>query len=512
MFQVKNVTIRHIRDDRILLKDFSLVLNDGDKAVMIGEEGNGKSTLMKWMHDPSLTEDYAEITGERLTPDVRSGYLPQMPDEEDNEKTVYAYLNEDMLLVQADWNELHQYLRELQLNDEMISSDRIMKSLSGGERIKVQMLRILLQHPQVLFLDEPSNDIDIHTLQWMEQFILSRHEPVLFISHDETLIENTADKVVHLEQIRRKTMSRHTVASVPYGEYVKDRDLLFERQRQQAVSDRREEQIRMEKFRKIEQRVNHELNAVSRQDPHSGRLLKKKMKAVKSMEKRFDRERENMTEMPQQEEAVMIFFDDVYLAPDKVILDLEIPELKTPDGKVLAENIFLPVRGRDKICIIGDNGCGKTTLMKEIYRQLKDRKDICTGYMPQEYDSLLDPEMTPAEWLAGDGDRDKITKVMTLLGVMKYTADEMRHPIKALSGGQQAKLLILNMILNHCDVLLLDEPTRNFSPLSAPVIRNILKEFGGCIISISHDRKYMKETADKVLVLDHDGLRTADEY
>lgn len=138
------------------------------------------------------------------------------------------------------------------------------------------MLRLLIGQPTVLLLDEPSNDLDIETLEWLETLINGWPYIVLYISHDETLIENTATMVIHLEQIRRKTLSRYTIANMPYLQYKEERLAKFEKQEQQALNDRREKQIRDEKFRKIYQRVDHEQAAVSRQDPAGGRLLKKK--------------------------------------------------------------------------------------------------------------------------------------------------------------------------------------------------------------------------------------------
>ena len=119
--------------------------------------------------------------------------------------------------------------------------------------------------------------------------------------------------------------------------------------------------------------------------------------------------------------------------------------------------------------------------------------------------------MTPVEYLAPSGKKDDVTQVRTYLGSMKYTADEMFHPIKELSGGQKAKLLLLKMSLTEANVLILDEPTRNFSPLSGPEVRGILKQFPGVIISVSHDRKYIAEVCDKVYQMTSEGLSLLDK-
>lgn len=126
--------------------------------------------------------------------------------------------------------------------------------------------------------------------------------------------------------------------------------------------------------------------------------------------------------------------------------------------------------------------------------------------MPQNYEELLKLEMTPVEYLDKSGDKEERTRIRTYLGSFKYTADEMDHPIRELSGGQKTKILLLKMSLSGSNVLILDEPTRNFSPLSGPVIRKLLKEFPGAVISISHDRKFINEVCDKVYELTEDGL------
>ena len=126
--------------------------------------------------------------------------------------------------------------------------------------------------------------------------------------------------------------------------------------------------------------------------------------------------------------------------------------------------------------------------------------------MPQNYEELLNLDMTPVDFLDVTGDKEERTRIRTYLGSLKYTVDEMEHPIRELSGGQKAKILLLKMSLSGANVLILDEPTRNFSPLSSPVIRGILSEFPGAIISISHDRKYIDEVCDKVYELTSEGL------
>ena len=214
--------------------------------------------------------------------------------------------------------------------------------------------------------------------------------------------------------------------------------------------------------------------------------------------------------MPEQEGA--IFFKlgnkEAAIPAGKTVIEYELPELWTPDGeRILAKNIFLRIRGSEKICITGKNGVGKTTLLHKIAEELLNRNDIHAEYMPQNYEELLQLHVTPVEYLDQTGKKEERTKIRTFLGALKYTADEMDHPIAELSGGQKAKIFLLKMSMSGANVLILDEPTRNFSPLSGPVIRKMLKEFPGAVISISHDRKYIDEVCDKVYCLTETGLQ-----
>lgn len=506
MLQIQNLTITHKKDSRELVRDFSFCLNPGDRAALIGEEGNGKSTLLKLIYDERLTEDYAEFTGVISKKGMRLGYLPQELPEAEKEKSVWEFCMEKPGFAECQPKELARTAGRMGLDAGLFYSDQKMGSLSGGERVKLQLACILLDGPDVLLLDEPSNDLDLPTLDFLERLILDSPVPVLYISHDEVLLERTANLIIHLELIRRKTVSRVTVTRSGYREYVDRRLASLGRQEQQARNERREYAKQQERFRQIQQKVEHGLRSVSRQDPHSGYLMKKKMRAVKAQERRFQKEAEEFTELPDTEDAIFVRLGEQMPMPaGKRVLEYRKAELSA-GGRVLARDVSLDVRGPERVCIVGRNGAGKSTLLKEIAEELLKRQDLHTGYMPQNYEELLDLSRTPVEFLADTGNKQERDRIGTYLGSMKYTADEMGRPIRELSGGQKAKLLLLKLSMQKCDVLVLDEPTRNFSPLSAPVIRGILKDFTGAIISVSHDRKYIQEVCTAVYELDETGL------
>lgn len=500
MLEIQHLSLTLKKDNRPLLRDFSFVLGSRDKAALIGEEGNGKSTLLQALCRREQVEAYCDVEGRVFTGNSRLGYLAQEMPEEERRLPLRAFF---------DGVDLYEngLLWELELSPDWLESDRPAGSLSGGEKVKARLARLLAQGPDILLLDEPTNDLDIPALEWLEGFIRQSPRPILFISHDETLLENTATVILHLEQVRRKTLPRHTVAALGYADYVRARRLGLDKQEQVARKQRAEYEAQMKRWRQIYDRVDHEQSAISRQDPGGGRLLKKKMKGLLSQEKRIERQAGTFEEIPDVEDAIDCRFSAAITLPQgKTVLDFQLDCLRAGD-RPLARDVRLHVAGPRRVAILGENGRGKTTLLRLIWEELRLRRDIRAGYMPQNYGDVLDDRQTPVDYLAPSGDKERRTKACTLLGSLKFTPDEMRRPIAALSGGQKAKLLLAGLLLDGCDVLVLDEPTRNLSPLSCPVIREALSAYGGAILSVTHDRKFMREVCTDWYELTETGLR-----
>ena len=464
MLQVKNLNLYLNKDNRLLIENFSFSLGEHDKVAIIGEEGNGKSTLLKYLYDKEWIADYIYATGQVLKKGI-FGYLPQFMPEEEQQLSICEYFEH------VDIYENYNVVDSLGLNYDFLLSSQVIHTLSGGEKIKIQLLKLLCQKPDTLFLDEPSNDLDIDTLMFLEAFIKKSTIPILFISHDEMLISNTANVIIHIEQLIRKTKSVVTISRLDYGSYLNYRKIQFDKQTQIAVKERSEYKKKKERLLQLYEKARHNKgwknpDGIASSDGGA----KRSMQSLVSKEKRYEREKEKFTDIPDREESLFTRFDtEIYISPQKRILEFTLPELKA-DGKLLSKNIELTVIGRQHICIIGKNGIGKSTLLKEIWTVLKERKDIHASYMPQDYREILDYNLTPTEFLQSHYDKEKSTLAFTYMGTMKFTSDEMQHTIGELSGGQRAKLIFLNMVLQKANVLILDEPTRNFSPISAPVI------------------------------------------
>lgn len=504
MLQIKDLTIRLIEDDRIIIKDFDFTLNKGDKVGLIGEEGNGKSILLKAIVDRENTEKFASISGEIYKNNEIIGYLPQSLPSEYKNMTSLAYLYHKLSYESIDYNLLYRYMSEFALPDDILSDDRPMASLSGGEKIKFLLLVELIKDPSVFLFDEPSNDLDYESVAWLGDFMERLDLPFIFVSHDTNLLRKLANRIVHLEQVRRRSLAKHTISNSRYDDYVTKRDNFITSETTRANKEKEEFDKKLYKYKRVHDAVQHDLRATK--NDSEGRLLKEKMHTVKSIGKRLEKEEAKLTKKPDYEEAIDIFFDEDIRVPNgKQILDFKKDELRIAD-KILAKNIELKIIGPEKICIIGKNGAGKTTLLKEILKECQ-KLNLKVGYMPQSYFEYEKGSMTALEYLSQSPTKDDHIKSSNLLASLSFKREEMYREIYDLSGGQKAKLFFAKMNLDKAEVLILDEPTRNLSPLSKPEIIEALKAYKGAIIAVSHDKDFIEQVFDKIYELNNQGLK-----
>lgn len=505
MLTVDNLSIE-TKKGRKLIDGLTFSLNDGDKLAIIGEEGNGKSTLLKAIYDDSLISNYCTVKGCISKDSLNIGYLEQKLNANWDNFTVTEYFLKDSPSADYDYdryNEFYRFeraLKNLDFDTCVLANGTLIKNLSGGEKVKIQLAKILTLNSDLILLDEPTNDLDIYMLEKLESFILNTNTPIIYISHDETLLENTANKILHIEQLIRKTKPQFTLKKCNYVEYVSSRQRQIEHQTQIAYSERREKEKKEEILRNIKQKVENALIA-AKKDPASGRIIAKKMANIKAQEKKLDEE--ELTEIPDVEEAIKVIVNSSNSLPNqKKVIELNLPQLKI-GNKLLSRNIKLSIFGPQRVAIVGKNGCGKTTLIRNLIPELENTPGLKIGYFSQNYAEMLDYKKSPLEEIQETNNK---YNAGTLIGCLKFTREEMLQPIATLSEGQKAKLLLLKLTIGENNVLVLDEPTRNLSPLSGPVIRKMLKSYKGAIITVSHDRKFINEICDKVYELTEEGL------
>ena len=500
MIKINYLTITQNKNLRDLVSDLNMTIQDGEKVAIIGEEGNGKSTLLKTLMDESLPD--FTIRGDIQSDYQSLAYIPQKLPEELKKKSLHDYFFLDS--IDLDYCILYRLAEELHFDSDRFASDQEIGSLSGGEALKIQLIHELAKHFEILFLDEPSNDLDLETIDWLKGQIRKIRQTVIFISHDEDFLSETADTIVHLRLVKHRKEAETLVEHLDYDHYSEQRKANFARQSQQAANDQRAYDKTMEKHRRVKQNVETALRATK--DSTAGRLLAKKMKNVLSQEKRYERAAQSMTQKPLEEEEIRLFFSDIQSLPvSKVLIQLEKENLAIGD-RVLVQKLQLTVRGQEKIGIIGPNGMGKSTLLAKLQQLLNDKREISLGFMPQDYHKKLQLDLSPIAYLSQTGEKEELQKIQSHLASLNFSYPEMQHQIRSLSGGQQGKLLLLDLVLRKPNFLLLDEPTRNFSPTSQPQIRKLFATYPGGLITVSHDRRFLKEVCSIIYLITEHGL------
>lgn len=482
---------------RELIAPFSMAVNRGDKIAVIGEEGNGKSSLLKALAGHSDVEDL-ELDLQIMPQGIIFSYLEQEISEENLAKSCLFYL------LGQDWE---SYPHLLKLWREYLPHcleedlDRPLASFSGGEQVKIQLIGLILREADCFLLDEPTNNLDLETLLWLEAWILKQEKPVLFVSHDLALLEKISTKVIHLEQTHRKTRSRVKQFIGNYRDYVTARQKEISGQNQNAENQKRMREKQEERWRRLYQQVNHQLKSTNSRNPNKGRLLKKKMKSVKAMRSRIDKE--EVLRKQDVEESINLFFNQEK-GYHKKLFDFHLDELRIGD-RLLSSDLSLSLHSDEKLVIMGPNGCGKTSYLKAVLKYL-DTQKLSYEVMYQDYSLGLDYDKNALDNLLEDSKKESLTQVRLHLGALKFTEEEMMAKTGSLSGGQRAKLLLLRCVLKSPDLLILDEPTRNLSPLSVEVIYDLFKDYPGAILCVSHDRRFIDEVFDRGLYFSEAGF------
>ncbi|SEI41324.1 ATPase components of ABC transporters with duplicated ATPase domains [Streptococcus sp. 45] len=487
MLEINQLSIHHLKDSKPIITDLHLIVNPGEKLAIIGEEGTGKSSLLKNIVSPKLIASYAEYTGLIRNQFKKIGYLPQSLSKKENDQTVsdFLYKNMDYLF---NYTAFYQMAAQLGLDlTTLEEKNQLLSSLSGGEKLKLQLSKLTGQEADLLLLDEPSSDLDIDSQVVLKKFIQESNKTIIFISHDEAMLEDTATAILHLELLKHRQLPRASYFQGKYQDYLKQRQSAYTKQLQEAKNDCRLKKKRDAKIQRLHQAAQY--NVRHTHDSTLGRLAAKKMKNVLSLEKRYQKEDSNRTEFPENMDNIALFFNDIStLDKNKRILSWKNHQL--PSGQIINLDIF----GQDKLVITGKNGIGKTRLIKQIYHELSKDKQLSLGYMPQDYDSFFSKEISALNFL------DDVTNentARTILACLQFTREEMEHSTLNLSGGQKAKLFLAHMVLAKNQVIILDEPTRHFSPTSQPIIRNLFINYPGCIISVSHDQHFIQTVTRK---------------
>ena len=504
-----------------VLRDVSLTLQDGEKMGLVGVNGSGKSTLMKIIAGLE-TADEGTVSMQK---GMRIGYLAQQG-ELSGEETVLRVLEsvfDPIAALEREMRETEAQMAEAAGDEELLRrlggkydsltrafedgngygwrstvqgvlaglnlreyQDQKTSILSGGERTRLCLGRMLLSDPDLLLLDEPTNHLDLKSIAWLEDYLRSYRGAVLVISHDRYFMDHVCGRMAELLM---GTVESYTGN---YTEYLEKRTAVYE-SRMKAWQNQQKEIAREEAIIATYRRFNRE----------------KSIRAAESREKRL--EKVERLEKPQEEGAIHFHFETRRRTGEDVLITEDLR--KGYQGRDLFSGLKMHVRAGDRIALIGDNGTGKSTLFKCLIGQEKPDAGtirwgagVDIGYYDQ-HQAGLDGNKTILDEVWDRFPRLEQYEVRGALGQFLFTGDEVFSPVSTLSGGEKGRVALTELMLRRDNVLLLDEPTNHLDMDSREVLEEALDGFEGTIIAISHDRYFINRFARKVCCLEDGQLK-----
>lgn len=476
MIIVKNLT-KYINHD-LLWEDISFVLHRGDKVGLVGRNGCGKSTLLKIIAG-SEEADEGRVSLEQ----ERIGYVPQNI-EYSEIMTIEEYLR-GIESVQAE-----KMLKKTGL--EELNIKILVKALSGGQKTRLGLAKVLAAKPTVLLLDEPTNNLDIEGLEWLETIIGEFNGIVLVVSHDRRLLDRVVNKIWEIDDV-----------NFAFNQYLGGYTQYQEARRQKMLNWEKDYNLQQKEKKRLEN-----LLALKRQeasvfsDPAKGRQ-------VRALEKRIQREiYDQYIVKPKDFEAMADLRFNEELPSSKLVLRAE-NLCKSFADKPIIMGIDLEVRGRERVLLAGKNGSGKSTLLKMIVGEIAPDKgevrigaNLWIGYFAQGQETLNLEKDVLTEFLSTNGIDCGISRARTILGAFMFPGDDIYKKVGVLSYGERVRLMFAKLVNQGNQFLILDEPTNHLDIPSREVVEEALNTFKGALLFVSHDRYFIdKIGVDRVINL-----------
>jgi ATP-binding cassette subfamily F protein 3 len=511
-----------------ILEQVSFHINEGDRIGIIGDNGAGKSTLLSILSG-QLSYDAGELF---ISSQTDLGYLKQH-DNFSSENTVYqemlsifsetiameetmqrlsalisrkssegedvkGLLSEyDMLMETFERKGGFSYQSEIR---GILSSmafpegfyEKKISTLSGGERTRLALASLLLQKPGLLLLDEPTNHLDIGTLKWLEQYLKNYSGTLVIVSHDRYFLDQTVNRIFEIQNAR---------LSVYEGNYT----LYLGKKKQ------KEEELQRQ-YERQNQEIRRQEEIIRRFKQHGTEKLAKR---ARSREKRLDHI-ERLARPPVSKGRMKIQFKEKFQSGSDVLMGQNLFMSFMDEGEIRAlfEDVNFDIKRGERICIVGPNGIGKTTLLKIIMGQLipdsgfvRLGHNVMAGYYDQEQ-AMLRSNLTVLEELHESYRLYSETQLRSILGRFLFRNDDVFKEVNTLSGGERAKLSLLKLMLSGANFLIMDEPTNHLDIAAKEVFEDALLEFPGTVLIVSHDRYLLNKVPTRILELSASGIES----
>ena len=498
-----------------IIQNASFHIEEYEKAAIVGINGAGKTTLLRIMIG-ELESDTGSVI---LSKNKTIGYLPQNPDISGNRSIYEEVLSakEDLIKMQDaliemerkmsryEGEEMERFMEKYsRMNHEFEQKGgssyksevtgvlkglgfteeefgKHMQDLSGGQRTRVCLGKLLVTKPDVILLDEPTNHLDIGSITWLESFLLNYKGAVVIVSHDRYFLDRVVQKVVELDRCKVSVFSGN------YSDYAVKKAQVREAQLKQYYNQQRE--------------IKHQEEVIARLKSFN---REKSIKRAESREKMLDKiER---LDKPTEENT------DIHLTLEPQIISgndvLSVEHLaKAYPGQQLFSDISFEIKRGERVALIGDNGTGKTTILK-IINEMADADggtinlgtNVHIGYYDQEH-HVLNPEKNLMEEISDDYPSLTNTQIRNVLASFLFTGDDVFKKIADLSGGEQGRVSLAKLMLSEANFLILDEPTNHLDITSKEILEQALNRYTGTVFFVSHDRYFINKTATRILNL-----------
>ena len=499
--------------DKEVLRDVSFSVEKGDKIGLIGSNGSGKTTLFRL-----VTEELEPTDGKIF----KSGLLKVGSVAQhacgDSDKTVYEELLtvfRPLMDMERELEEVHRKValtdgkvpEYLHLQDELTNAfqngggltyvsrahstlaglgftkaeeNLPVSALSGGQRTKLALGKLLLSEPELMLLDEPTNHLDIVSTEWLEDFLSKYVGALLVVSHDRYFLDKVTSKTMEL------TACRLYAAPGSYSTYMKTKALRYE-------TDKREYEKGMLEIKRIEKMIeqqkqfNQERNYIT----------------IASKEKQIERIRATLPELPPREKEMRLRFSEIVRSGDEVLHAEGLA--KAYDGKSLFRDVSFDLRRGDRVFLLGPNGCGKTTMLGVLLGSVTPEagfvrfgQNVKVGYFEQTQREMMHDKTVLYE-IYDEFPSLTVPEIRSLLAAFLFRGEDIEKNMRTLSGGERARVALLKLILRKPNFLILDEPTNHLDVSSREILEEALASFEGTILCVSHDRYFVNRLATRVL-------------
>ena len=503
-----------------IIKDATFLVNEHEKVAIVGVNGAGKTTLLKIL----TGEESADSGSITLAKDAKLGYLHQINNVDSalsiidelytviepilNMEKRMSQMQEDMKhLTGSELEELYSSYTALTHSYELMDGyaaksrvvgilkglgfeeadfDRKINTLSGGQKTRVFLAKLLLEEPDIILLDEPTNHLDLRSIEWLESYLLNYKGAVIIVSHDRYFLDKIVSKVIDIENGN---------VQMYLGNYTD-----FSNKKQMLLDAKMKEYLNQQQEIKHQEAVITKLKQFNRE---------KSIKRAESRQKQL--EKIERVEAPQTYSENMRLSLDISKESGKDVLTVHNLS-KSFDQKKLFWDINFEIKRGERVAIIGDNGTGKTTLLKIINGLLNpDTGEVIYGsnvsvaYYDQEH-QVLHMDKTLFDELSDTYPEMTNTQIRNILAAFLFTGEDVYKKIADLSGGERGRVSLVKLMLSKANFLLLDEPTNHLDIVSKDVLENALNNFPGTVCYVSHDRYFINKTATRILDLTENRL------